>query len=236
MKQLNKDILRLLQGNVEPFAVQAQPINQVYKVTINEQFHDVQQFEQVVDALDNAQQGDIVHIRLSTIGGALHAIIPLINSMKNTEAFIHVHVESDTASAGTMVMALAHSLYVNEYATIMYHNVQYSAGGHGGNVEAQVRHITASSKKLIRDLYNGLLTEEEIKRIEDGLELYLTAEECMDRFNAREQALQDAESAAEEAAILKMIEEEEAAKNPVAMPKPGRARTKKVKSAAPVVE
>lgn len=236
MKQFNKDFLKLLQGSPEPFAVQAQPINQVYKTTINEQFHDVQQFEQLVDALDNAQQGDIVHIRLSTIGGALHAIIPLINSMKNTEAFIHVHVESDTASAGTMVMALAHSLYVNEYTTIMYHNVQYSAGGHGGNVEAQVRHITASSKKLIRDLYNGLLTEEEIKRIEDGLELYLTAEEAMERFNAREQALQDAEDAAEEAAILKMIAEEEAAKNPVAMPKPGRARAKKAKTAEAVVE
>lgn len=233
MKHFNKDLLRLLQGNVEPFAVQAHPINQVYKVTINEQFQDVQQFEQLVDVLDNAQEGDIVHIRLSTIGGALHSIIPLINSMKNTEAFIHVHVESDTASAGTMVMALAHSLYVNEYATIMYHNVQYGVGGHGGNVEAQVRHITATSKKLIRDLYDGLLTDEEIKRIEDGLELYLTAEECMERFVARINAAQAAEDAAEEAAILKMIAEDGAKADKATVKK---TRTKKIKTAEAVVE
>jgi hypothetical protein len=70
----------------------------------------------------------------------------------------------------------------------MYHNVQYGAQGHGGNVEAQVNHITASSKKIIRDLYAGLLTPNEISRLEDGLELYMDAAECMDRFEARTNA------------------------------------------------
>lgn len=228
MKQLNKDLLKLIQGSPEPFPVQATPINQVFRVTVNEDFRDVQQFETLVDVLDNAQEGDIVHIRLSTIGGALHSIIPLINSMKNTEAFIHTHVESDTASAGTMIMALSHSLYVNEYATIMYHNVQYSAYGHGGNVEAQVRHTSHTSKKLIRDLYANLLTEEEIKRLEDGLELYLTAEECMERFIAREKAQTEREIDEEEALIEAMIAAEEAADLPAEKPVKSR-RPKKAK-------
>jgi ATP-dependent protease ClpP protease subunit len=192
MKDMNKDILKLLQGDKEPFAVFSAPISQVHRVTIDEEFRDVSQFAELVDTLETAQEGDVVQIRLSTVGGALHAIIPLINAMKHTEAFIHVHVESDTASAGTMIMALAHNLYVNEYATIMYHNVQYGAFGHGGNVEAQVKHITSGSKKLIRDVYEGLLTPNEIARLEDGLELYMTGEECMDRFFARQQARQGA--------------------------------------------
>jgi ATP-dependent protease ClpP protease subunit len=105
--------------------------------------------------------------------------------MKNTEAFIHVHVESNCASAGTMLMALAHNLYVNEYVTTMYHNIQWGSFGHGGNVEAEVKHVTAASKKLIRDVYAGLLTPNEIARLEDGLELYMDADEVMDRFEAR---------------------------------------------------
>lgn len=185
MKEFNKDIFKLFEKDHEPFTVYSAPINQVHRITIDEEFRDVCQFADIVDVLDSAQEGDVVQIRLSTVGGALHAIIPLINAMKNTEAFIHVHVESDTSSAGTMIMALAHSLYVNEYATTMYHNVQYGVGGHGGNVDAQVSHITASSKKLIRDLYNGLLTPNEIARLEDGLELYMDADEVMDRFEAR---------------------------------------------------
>lgn len=182
---MNKDILKLLNNQQEPFAVQASPISQFFRVTIDDDFREVYQFAELVEVLENAQEGDVVQIRLSTPGGALHAIIPLINAMKHTEAIVQVFVESDTASAGTMIMALAHNLYVNEYATIMYHNVQYGAFGHGGNVEAQVKHTTSGSKKLIRDVYEGLLTAAEIERLEDGLELYMTAEECMTRFNAR---------------------------------------------------
>jgi ATP-dependent protease ClpP protease subunit len=185
MKHMNKDLIKLLGQSQEPFAVQASPISQVFRVTIDEEFRDVCQFADLVDVLDSAQEGDVVQIRLSTVGGALHAIIPLINAMKNTEAFIHVHVESDTASAGTMIMALAHSLYVNEYATVMYHNVSFGAYGHGGNVEAHVNHTVSSSKKIIRDIYQSLLTPNEIARLEDGLELYMDANEVMDRFEAR---------------------------------------------------
>jgi ATP-dependent protease ClpP protease subunit len=185
MKHMNKDLMKLLGHQQEPFAVQASPLSQVFRVTIDEEFRDVFQFADLVDVLENAQEGDVVQIRLSTVGGSLGAIIPLINAMKHTEAFIHVFVESDTASAGTMIMALAHSLYVNEYASIMYHNVQYCAHGHGGNVEAQVNHVTRESKKIIRDLYNDLLTPNEIARLEDGLELYMSAAEVMDRFEAR---------------------------------------------------
>jgi ATP-dependent protease ClpP protease subunit len=210
MQQFNKELLKLLRSESEPFAVYSAPINQVHRVTIDEEFRDVVQFADLVEVLDNAQEGDVVQIRLSTVGGALHAIIPLINAMKNTEAFIHVHAESDVSSAGTMIAALAHNLYVNEYATFMYHNVQYSAGGHGGNVEAQVSHITASSKKIIRDLYAGLLTPNEIARLEDGLELYMDADEVMDRFIARQQARMQEQCTCGECGVV----EEKPAKKP----------------------
>lgn len=183
---MNNDIMRLLANKeIEPFEISAAPLTTIYRVIVDKEFREVSQFADLVSVLDNAEEGDIVHMRLSTVGGALHAIIPLISSMKNTQAHIHIHVESDTASAGTLLMMLAHSLYVNEYSTIMFHNVQYGAFGHGGNVEAQVRHQTAANKKVVRDMYNGFLTEGEIKRLEDGLELYLTPVECMERFAAR---------------------------------------------------
>lgn len=178
---------KLFGKSYEPFQVKATPMNTCYTVTINEEFREVQQFAEIVNVLENAQQGDYVIFKMSTIGGALHAIIPLITALRNTEAQTAMQVESDTASAGTMLMMLVDEVLVNEYATVMFHNVQYGAYGHGGNVEAQVRHITAGSKKLIRDVYKDFLTEEEIARIELGLEIYLTPEECHDRFKMREE-------------------------------------------------
>lgn len=186
------DLMKLLKREVEPFEVVAVPLNQCYKCTINDDFTDVSQFAQLVDYLDNAQEGDIAHIRLSTNGGALHAIIPLIEAMRNTDAYIAMHVESDTASAGTILMMLAHEVYVNPYTTIMIHTASYGFYGHSGNMDANVSHSTKAIERLVNEVYVGFLSPNEIARVLDGKEFYLTAEEAMDRFAKRDEAIKTA--------------------------------------------
>jgi ATP-dependent protease ClpP protease subunit len=186
------DIMKLFKRDVEPFEVMAVPLNQCYKCTINDDFTEVSQFAQLVDYLDNAQEGDIAHIRLSTNGGALHAIIPLIEAMRNTDAYIAMHVESDTASAGTILMMLAHEVYVNPYTTIMIHTASYGFYGHSGNMDANVSHSTKAIHRLVGEVYAGFLTPHEITRVLDGKEFYLTAEEAMDRFAKRDDAIKQA--------------------------------------------
>lgn len=192
MKQANKqaNLAELFQPQIEPFEVVSAPINSFYRVTIDEPFREVRQFSQLVDILDNAQEGDLVSIKLSTDGGALHSIVPLINSMNNTDAHIHVHVESDCASAGTIVMMLADSVYVNPYANIMLHTCQYGYGGHAGNMDAHVTYATKAIEKLIRETYKDWLNDEEIDRLLDGKEFWFDAEECMTRFELREELRQ----------------------------------------------
>jgi ATP-dependent protease ClpP protease subunit len=210
------DIMKLFKRDVEPFEVMAVPLNQCYKCTINDDFTEVSQFAQLVDYLDNAQEGDIAHIRLSTNGGALHAIIPLIEAMRNTDAYIAMHVESDTASAGTILMMLAHEVYVNPYTTIMIHTASYGFYGHSGNMDANVSHSTKAIHRLVGEVYADFLTPNEIVRVLDGKEFYLTAEEAMDRFAKRDDAIKQA-----------IAEKLKPAKKP---------RTKRIKVEAPVQE
>jgi ATP-dependent protease ClpP protease subunit len=179
------DILKLLKREIEPFKVVAAPLNQVYQVTIDDGFEDVAQFAELVDYLNNAVEGDIAHIKISTPGGALHSIIPLIEAMRNTDAHIAMHVESDTASAGTILMMLADEVYINPYTSIMIHSASYGYYNHSGNMEAHVNHSTVAIKKLIGEIYSGFLTPDEILRVQDGLEVYLTDEDCYDRFKRR---------------------------------------------------
>jgi ATP-dependent protease ClpP protease subunit len=186
------DLMKLFKRDVEPFEVKAVPLNQLYQCTIDDDFTDVRQFAQLVDYLNNAQEGDIAHIRLSTNGGALHAIIPTIEAMRNTDAHIAMHVESDTASAGTILMMLAHEVYVNPYTTIMIHTASYGFYGHSGNMDANVSHSTKAIERLVNEVYAGFLTPNEIARVLDGKEFYLTAEEAMDRFAKRDDAIKAA--------------------------------------------
>jgi ATP-dependent protease ClpP protease subunit len=183
------DLFKLLKREVEPFEVKAIPLNQCYQCTIDDGFTDVRQFATLVDYLNNAQEGDIAHIRLSTDGGALHAIIPLIEAMRTTEAHIAMHVESDTASAGTILMMLAHEVYINPYTTIMIHTASYGFYGHSGNMDANVVHSTKSIERLVNEIYAGFLTPSEIARVLDGKEFYLTAEEAMERFQRRDEII-----------------------------------------------
>jgi ATP-dependent protease ClpP protease subunit len=213
MKHTNKqaNLAQFLEPEIESFPVSAAPINSVYRVTIDDDVKEVRQFAELVDVLDGAQEGDVVQIRLSTNGGALHAIIPLMNSMKHTEAHVHVHVESDCSSAGTMIMMLADSCYVNEYATVMIHTCQYGYGGHAGNMDAHVSYTTKAVEKLVKEVYADWLDEDEIERVLDGKEFWFDAEECMMRFDIREEIRLEREAAEEEAEAAR---EEALAANP----------------------
>lgn len=203
MKQTtnSNELVKLMSQQDEPFQVFSAPISTSYKVIIDDEFREVYQFTELVDALDSATDKDCFLIKLSTVGGALHACIPLIAALKNTEAYVHVHVESDCASAGTFIMMLADSCFVNEYASVMFHNVQFGAVGHGGNVAAHVDHTTKMSQQLVRDMYSNFLTEDEITQLLHGMEIYFDADECHKRFQDREEILQAQYDSLEEAIV-----------------------------------
>lgn len=223
------DLLKLFKKDIEPFEVKAIPLNQCYQCTIDDDFTDVRQFSQLVDYLNNANQGDIAHIKLSTNGGALHSIIPLIEAMRNTEAHIAMHVESDTASAGTILMMLADEVYINPYTTVMIHTASYGFYSHSGNMDAHVQHNTKHIEGLVNDIYSEFLTPSEILRVLDGKEFYLSAEDCMARLNARDEV---------RGARMEELIAERAAQKLADMSKPAtkKPRAKKVKAAEPVVD
>lgn len=190
------DIFRHFKDDVI-FEVTTAPINTAYHCVINEEFRHVRQFEDVVNTLENAVEGDYVEIQLSTVGGALHAVVPMLSAMKRTAAHVHVHACSDVSSAGTLIMMLAHSVDINEYATMMFHTVQYGYCAAGANMDAYVKHTTQQNDKLIREMYTGFLSEVEIQRLLDGLEIYMTGEECVKRLKNRADAIEVIEAAAQ---------------------------------------
>lgn len=181
------DLTKLFQQHPEPFEVVAQPTAHCYRVIIDEEFEHVSQFAQLVEILEQAGEQDVVQIRLHTPGGALASVYPLLSAMRNTDAFVHVHADSDIASAGTLVLLAADMVTMNQYITIMFHNVQGGAFGHQGNVDAQSKHYTKLHEKLVRDHYLDFLTEEEIIRLLDGKEFYFEAEEFAVRLKARQE-------------------------------------------------
>lgn len=181
----NDNIYEGVSERVEPFKVMAAAINTAYKVHINEDFKDVRQFEDIVQVLDSARQGDVVEMLLSTSGGALHAILPILAAMERTQALTVVHAVSDVASAGTFFLMKADEVYINPYVTIMFHQVQFGSAGAGSSVEAHVAHTLKASKAIIHDMYKDFFTEKEIEAMLSGKDFYMDKEEFDTRYEKR---------------------------------------------------
>lgn len=193
------------------FELLAKPRNVEYIARINKGFVHSEQFDEIVYALDNASEGDEFTLNLTTPGGSLQSVIPLLNSINNTAAHVHVHAESDVASAGTFILMCAHSVSMNDYVEVMFHNVSFGAGGAGYKVERQVEHVLKSSKRILRDMYRHFLTEDEINRLLTGTDFYMDREEFLERYQNRAQ-LMEAEI---EGLIAELeAEKEKAAKKP----------------------
>lgn len=189
-------------SKVEPFQVLGTPVSMQYVVSVDEDFSDVKQFENIVHILENASQGDTLEIKLSTNGGALHSILPLLAAMNNTEAQVFVHAISDVASAGTMLMMAADDVYVNPYCTIMMHQVSFGSGGSGSSVESHVTHTMKSSKILLKDLYKDFFTDDEIEQMLSGRDFYMGKEEFDERYETRNEIRQEKAEAYIEAVKL----------------------------------
>ena len=167
------------------FQVKSTPLATAYVAHINEPFRSVKQFENIVSVLEKAVVGDVLEIKLSTPGGYLHAVTPLISAMASTNAQVYVHAISDVASAGTFLLMMADDVYINPYSTIMFHEVSYGVGGSGHQVEDQVSYVARSSKMLLRDMYSGFLTEAEINALLSGKEVWMDKTEFDARYAAR---------------------------------------------------
>lgn len=169
----------------DTFAVIGNPQNMSYNVNVDDEFTHPKQFEEIVAVLEQASEGDYMRINLTTNGGALHSILPLLGAMQHTDCHVHVHACSDVASAGTFLLMKADSVSINDYVTIMCHEVSFGSAGSGHTVARHVDHTLKSSEKLIRDMYEHFFTEEELDKMLSGSDYYMDKDEFLVRYNRR---------------------------------------------------
>ena len=176
--------------NDEPFLLMAKPSGIEYTANIDETFKHPRQFQYIVHAMDNATENDSFVLNLTTCGGALHAVLPLLGAIDSTPAHVHVHACSDVASAGTFLLMKAHSVSMNEYTTVMCHQVSFGSGGSGWNVEKHVEHTLKSSKRLLRDIYKHFFTDAECDQMLTGTDFYMDRDEFITRYEKRGELLE----------------------------------------------
>ena len=162
-----------------------------YTVPIDTDFVEPSHYRAVVQMMDNATENDLVLFKINSRGGALSGLQTLLEAIKCTEAHTVAVVVGQCSSAASILLMYCDSAVVTDSANALIHHVSFWTGGKGADVLSHVQHVAKTSEKLMKEAYEGFLTEDEIKEVIGGKELYLDADEMRERFANREEYRED---------------------------------------------
>lgn len=131
----------------------------------------------LLDALRDAGEHDIVHIHINTPGGDLATVAQILDGMENCKGSVYTYAEGQVMSGGSLIFFKGDGLAVGKYAEFLAH------GPHGGARGKMQDHVDMSKhnqqyvKELYEDVYSPFYSKAEIRSILRGKELYETAKQ-----------------------------------------------------------
>jgi ATP-dependent protease ClpP protease subunit len=146
------------------------------------------------DIIRNSGQNDIIKIYINSYGGDLFTAIQFLRVLKETDAAVIVSVEGACMSAATIIFMCADQIEVSEHSMFMFHNYSGGTVGKGGEMIDQLLHERSWSQKMLSDVYEGFLTEDEIGSMLDNKDLWMDGDEVVERLEAKIKAREEAEA------------------------------------------
>jgi ATP-dependent protease ClpP protease subunit len=159
-----------------------------YTVFIDSAFAAPSYYRGVIQMLMNAGEHDSIIFMINSPGGLLSGLLTLLEGLNMTEAETTAVLVGQASSAASMFALHCDNVMVTENATMLCHNISYGVNGKGADVLAHVEHTAKTAEKLIRKTYDMFLSEQEIKEMMSGKEIYLDSDEIVGRLAAREKA------------------------------------------------
>lgn len=156
-------------------------------VHLNQPFLGPDYYDNIVDALDRASPVDVFIFNINSPGGRFDGLVSLLDAIENTEALVIGNIVGEAASAASIFALKCHQLRVSPYGEMLAHSSRYGFVGKSADNVSHVLHTAKVTDRVMREAYEGFLSEEEIEQVLNGKELYLDAEEIMQRLEAREE-------------------------------------------------
>ena len=148
---------------------------------------ELQGYENLINALRSVEEHDTIEIYINSPGGHLVTAVEIIQAMQECEGQVLVNISGECHSAASLIALSAPNIRVGKYCSMMIHNASYGTGGKASDIHAQVSFYTREFNKLLQEVYQDFLTEQELASVIDGKELWLDSDEVDRRFSARQE-------------------------------------------------
>lgn len=127
---------------------------------------------------------DSIRIVINSPGGVVSIAMAYVNAMAESAANIVTHAEGNVCSAGTILWLAGEDRTVSPLTLFMFHNYQGGTWGDGANMHSQVVFEKAYFERLVERFYGGVLSKEEISRIQGGGQVWMDETEILTRTSA----------------------------------------------------
>jgi ATP-dependent protease ClpP protease subunit len=163
----------------------SKPVAQVHEFYLTGEITSPDDYIEWFDAIRHANENDLVKIYINSFGGDLFTAIQFMRVLADTEASVVASVEGACMSAATMIFMCADSFEVTPHSIFMFHNYSGGVIGKGGEMIDQLQHERRWSERLLKEIYNDFMSDEEIEAMLSNKDLWMDGEEVVKRMNAR---------------------------------------------------
>lgn len=180
------EIMPLNQGNLK-----SKVTSQIHEFYISGILKEPGEYIDWFDKIRHARPDDTIKIYINSYGGDMFSGIQFMRVLAETEALVICSVEGACMSAATMIFLCADQFEVTPHSMFMFHNYSGGTVGKGGEIYDQVRHERKWSEKLLKEIYEGFLTDSEIQSLLDNRDMWMDVDEVITRMETRAKLLKE---------------------------------------------
>ena len=164
----------------------------IYDYPITGRIGEVDKYRNLFDVLHNATEQDVVILHINTRGGDLHTAQKICAEIECAACPVVGIVVGECASAGTIIAIACDEINIDPDSNWLFHTMSYGTDGMAPHIEAHVEHSKGIMTRLCERHYKGILTEQEVKDLLRGDQIWMFGDEVKERVdNLRKQEAQE---------------------------------------------
>lgn len=163
------------------------PKNYTYTVKFDRDITAPELWQEELDTLRMAKEGDDVILHVSTMGGNAATMAEVLHIIKHSPAHFHCVLAGTAFSAGGPIMLACDTVEVGDYAEMMIHTSQNSYYSSSQGLEQFSAMNGRTARKILSTCYEGFMTQGEINQALDGKEFWFDSDEIKERLIKREE-------------------------------------------------
>jgi ATP-dependent Clp protease protease subunit len=153
--------------------------------TINVKHHNFYLYEDIgppanyidlIQTIRTAEPTDQIYLHLNTAGGHLDTGIAIISAIAECQGTITTVLDSLACSMGAILFLAGHQYIVHDCSMLMFHTFNGGFVGKSSDVDKQVQAYKRQYTMLVKKTCSKFLTADEIKRIDNGEEMWFASD------------------------------------------------------------